>query len=535
MSSSTAGVWFGRWDELPATDVRHGVRRREVHGRDLMVTRNDVQPDMTPRGEGHRHPQEQILLVLDGTIALTVDGETREMSAGSFCVIPSGVVHGSRVVGSGPAVIVDIFTPLIDEYVVDGRWQRIEDEREERVVPESVGERYLVGLMSGTSTDGVDAALVKVAGFGMEQRVELLHCLTRAFDEEMRERIFGIYPPNLTLSEEISRLNFDLGEIYAQAAIDVAAEGGIELDHLDGIGSRGLTVFHGPPELGDGRRGHRLEIGEAAVIAERTGVTVVSDYGYRDQAAYGLGGTIGSYVDYLLFHNAELGTAIQNIGGIGNVTSITPGEDPYSIISYDTGPGNVFIDFAAERATGGQQRYDVDGKLARAGKVDHELVRELNEHPYIHKPPPKSTGREVFTTDMWQDIVAKATARGLSDEDIVATMTAYTAQSILLSFQKYVFPRGQLDRVVLRGGGAYNPVIKEMLGELFDPIPVLLHEEFGIPAHAREALDWAVQAGESLLGRPNNLPNVTGAARRIVFGKFTPGKFEWDHVPFVRS
>lgn len=400
---------------------------------------------------------------------------------------------------------------------------------------DSIGERHLVGLMSGTSTDGVDAALVKVVGSGMDQKVELVHYVTHVFDEQMRDRIFAVYPPNLTLAEDISRLNFDLGEIYAQAVIDVVAGAGMQLDQIDGVGSRGLTVFHGPPELGEGRRGHRLEIGEAAVIAERTGISVVSDYGYRDQAAYGLGGTIGSYVDYLLFHDPEVGTAIQNIGGIGNVTSVTPGEGPYTIISYDTGPGNVFIDYAAERATGGKQRYDVDGKLARAGKVDHDLVREFNEHSYIQKPPPKSTGREVFTTGMWEEILAKSLDRGLSDEDIVATMTAYTAESIRRSYELFVFPRGRHDRIVLRGGGAYNPVIKEMLDELFDPIPVLMHEEFGISADAREAVDWAIQAGESLLGRPNNLPNVTGAQRRIVFGKFTPGKFEWDAVPFIRS
>lgn len=393
--------------------------------------------------------------------------------------------------------------------------------------------RYLVGLMSGTSTDGVDAALVEVRGFGLQQQVRLIHWLTVEFDDAMRERIFAVYPPHRFTAEEISKLNFDLGEVYAEAVLRVVQEAGMRPEQIDGVGSRGLTVFHGPPEPGQ-PRGHRFEIGEAAIIAERTGIDVVSDYGYRDQAAGGLGGTVGSYVDYLLCHHADKGRAIQNIGGIGNVTSITPGEDMYSIISYDTGPGNVFIDWAAERATGGKQRYDKDGKIAAAGRIQAGLVEELLEHPYIHKAPPKSTGREVFTLDMWRTIERRAAELGLDDADLVATMTAYTARSIHLSYQLFVLPRGPLHEVVMRGGGAYNPVLFRMLQELMGPIPVLMHEEFGIPAACREAVDWAIQAGESMLGRPNNLPNVTRARRRIVFGKFTPGRFEWKGDVFPR-
>lgn len=386
--------------------------------------------------------------------------------------------------------------------------------------------RYIVGLMSGTSTDGVDAALVEIKGSGLEQKVRLVEAITVAFDDEMRKRIFKVYPPHTFTGEEISKLNFDLGEIYAQAVLEVVQKAGMMPSHIYAVGSRGLTVFHGPPEPGQ-PRGHRFEIGEAAIIAERTGITVVSDYGYRDQAAGGLGGVVGSYVDYLLFHHDSKTRAVHNIGGIANVSSLVAGHSIYDLISFDTGPGNVFIDFAAEKVTGGAAKFDRDGEIAAQGTVCQALVDELLQHPYISKSPPKSTGREVFSLTMFQRILARVQALQLSDADFLAAMTAYTAQSMVRNYELFLYPRGCLDEVILRGGGAYNKTLVRMLRELLAPIPVYLHEDFGYSSAFREAMDWAIVAGESMLGRPDNLPNVTRAKRRIVFGKFTPGQFEW--------
>jgi anhydro-N-acetylmuramic acid kinase len=405
----------------------------------------------------------------------------------------------------------------------------------ENIVSEAAesDEILVVGLMSGTSTDGVDAALVGIRGDWSDPQIELKHWLTEEYDTETRNRLLSMYPPNLIAIEDLSRLNVDLGEIYAAAVLRLLGEAGVEPSQVLGIGSRGVTIGHFPPPPGRSD-GHRIEIAEASVIAERTGISVCSDSGMRDMAAGGHGVLASTvYTDWLLFHDDEHNYAVQNIGGISNVAHVRAGVPVEEVMSFDTGPGNVFMDFAAFEASDGAQTYDRDGLLARQGTVSQTIVDELLEHPFFDIVPPKSTGRELFGVDMWNDIKKRGAELGLNKFDLVATVTAFTAQAIKKSYDSYVFPAGPVDTIVLDGGGAYNPVLVEMLSEQMAPRRVMLHDEQGVPAAVREAFAWAVVAARNFQGLPTGLPHVSGARRSVVFGKFSPGAFNWDGIPFA--
>jgi anhydro-N-acetylmuramic acid kinase len=374
---------------------------------------------------------------------------------------------------------------------------------------------------------------VAVGGQWPSPTIELLDWSTAVFPGELRAELMALYPPNRIRIEDLSRLNVTLGDFYADAILELLNKTGFTAAEVTAIGCRGLTVGHFP-SADRSRRGHRIEISEPAVIAERTGITVLSDYGARDQAAGGHG-VLGSTatVDYLLFHGSERSIAIQNIGGIGNVCYVKANGTLDDLMAFDTGPGNVFIDLAAMRATDGAQTYDRDGELASQGSVCQELVTELVDSAFFRRPPPKSTGREEFGLELWSHIQGRAVELRLSDPDLVATMTAYTARAIRTSYQNFLFPLGRVDQVVLTGGGAYNRVLVDLLSRELSPIPLSLHDEFGIPAAIREAVTWAVIAAASYRGEPTGRPQVSGASRSVVYGRFTPGGSHWGAAPFV--
>jgi anhydro-N-acetylmuramic acid kinase len=264
-----------------------------------------------------------------------------------------------------------------------------------------------------------------------------------------------------------------------------------------------------------------LQLGEAAVIAERLGVTTIADFRPRDVAAGGQGAPLSSWGDALLFGDDRLGRAVQNIGGIGNVTWVPPGGQWEAMLAFDTGPGNALIDRAVWRFSGGQQRYDQDGTLAAAGRTDDLLLAELLAHPYFLAQPPKSTGRELFGAQLVDPFIDRCLERGLKPADVVATLTAFTAHSIADQYRRFL--PGRPDEVVVGGGGSRNPVLMRLLGELLDPAQIRLHEEFGLPSLGREAVYFALMGYEALHGRPNTLPSCTGAAHPVVMGKLVPG------------
>jgi anhydro-N-acetylmuramic acid kinase len=270
--------------------------------------------------------------------------------------------------------------------------------------------------------------------------------------------------------------------------------------------------------------GYHLEIGEASVVAERTGCTVVSDFRTRDIAAGGEGAPLSPFSDWLLFRDPIKGRAIQNVGGIGNVTGLRPAAKRGEVIAFDTGPGNVVIDAVMRTGTRGRMAFDENGQVAARGVVDQTLLGELMGFSYFRTPPPKSTGRELFGDSFTRRLVARANDLGLSFEDTVATATALTAHSIADQYRRFLLPRFQIDEVVVGGGGCHNSTLMGFLRKTLDPVPVRVHEDFGINGDAREALYWGIMANETVHGRPSNMPSVTGARDYVVLGKVLAGR-----------
>ncbi len=382
----------------------------------------------------------------------------------------------------------------------------------------------VLGLMSGTSVDGVDAAIVEITGAPPHLSHRLRHFATISFTPEQRQAIFRLFSPETSRVDAICAMNFRLGEWFAAAALQAVAEAGLAPADIDLIGSHGQTIYH---QVGDdAETPSTLQIGEAAVIAERTGVTTVADFRVADVAAGGQGAPLVSYVDWLLLRHPQRHRAVQNIGGIGNVTFLPAENTPHHPISFDTGPGNMLIDAAVAHIIGGVQTYDKDGRLAEQGRVHEAWLAELLAHPYLQKAPPKTAGREQFGAEFAAMLWEQAQARGVDGPDLVATLTAFTAASIAEAYRRFlpVFP----DEVIVSGGGALNPTLMAMLRQRLAPARVLASDALGLPADAKEAIAFAVLAYETIHGRPGNLPPCTGARHPAILGKITPGRtFEY--------
>jgi anhydro-N-acetylmuramic acid kinase len=376
----------------------------------------------------------------------------------------------------------------------------------------------VIGLMSGTSVDGVDAAVVEIHGAPPDLSVEMLSFTFDPFDAEQRKAVFSLFDPATGTVDRICQFNFAIGVWFAEAALKATENAGLLPSDVALIGSHGQTIYHA---VGQDTTKSTLQIGEAAVIARRTGITTVADFRVADVAAGGQGAPLVSYVDWLLLRHPARCRAVQNIGGIANVTVLPPGDHAVEVVAFDTGPGNMLIDYAVSRSTGGDQSYDRDGRLAKRGTVDGSLLTKLMLHPFFHRAPPKTTGREQFGAALGANIWALAKGRGLPDKDIVATLTDFTATSIADAYRRHL-PK-MPDEVVLGGGGARNPALVAMIRQRLAPIPVTTHEVLGISSDAKEAMAFAILAYETVHNRPGNLPSCTGAQAPVVLGKITPG------------
>lgn len=378
----------------------------------------------------------------------------------------------------------------------------------------------VVGLMSGTSLDGIDAAIVDIDGTTVDDvAVRTAGFLSVPFSDAQRTAGHGAIVAGT--AEALCGLHADLGEWMADAVLRVCAESGVAIESVDAIGSHGQTVWHRPAT--GGRRGATLQLGDAATIAERTGRPVIHDFRTRDVAAGGQGAPLVPWVDQLLFALPDRARALQNLGGIGNVTRVPRRESPEPVFAFDTGPANSLIDAAVEIATDGRHRFDRDGRLAARGTVDQALLAELLRHPYFAAEPPKSTGREEFGRPFVERLVEAVHPEGDKDwMDLIATLTELTARTVADAYARWIIPQG-IDEVVLTGGGARNPTLAGRIRELLAPIPVTDGAVLGVDGDAKEAVAFAVLAWAHLNRIPANVPAATGAAGPRVLGSYTPG------------
>jgi anhydro-N-acetylmuramic acid kinase len=374
-----------------------------------------------------------------------------------------------------------------------------------------VNSGVVVGLMSGTSLDGISAAVARFRD-STDGRidVDLLAYTSRPYTPAQRSRLGAALGGGTPA--EYCRLNFDLGGWLADAAIEVMAEAGVARDDISAIASHGQTIWHEP--------GHSTwQTGEAAVIAERTGIAVVSDFRVRDVAAGGQGAPLVSVADAMLFASGSGWRGLQNLGGIGNVTVVPPHGEIEGVRAFDTGPGVVVID-GVTHALRPDLAYDVDGKLAEAGRPNMAIVKDLLSAPYFASPPPKSTGRELFNTDYFTKLIVRCRAEGASDEDIIATAVQLTAESIGDAYRRFIAE--PVSEVLVSGGGAKNPALFAAIAKAAAPIGVRHFDEVYFDGEAKEAVAFALLGYLHVSKRPGNVPTATGARGRRILGKLTP-------------
>lgn len=401
----------------------------------------------------------------------------------------------------------------------------------------------VLGLMSGTSVDGIDAAVVRLEETPPSLKWDVLVHSHRSFDSELRSEIFTCFRPETSSVDRLCRLNFALGRAFGAAALGAVHDAGLSIAQVDLIGSHGQTLWHEPQRTG---MGSTLQLGEPAIIAEMTGVPVVSNFRARDMAAGGQGAPLIPLTDWLLLSHPTKIRAAQNIGGIANVTFLPPfgksiepprqpktqrkdkgfpgelrgpGDSNSGVIAFDTGPGNMLIDEAARLATDGAWNYDHDGVLAAQGHVDESLLANWMAEPFFQLHPPRTTGRELFGIQRAAEYWSQASQRGLKPNDIVATLTALTAHTIEHAYRTFLptLP----DEVIVSGGGARNPTLMTMLAKRLSPAHITSSEQYGLGVEAKEAVAFAVLAYETWHRRPGNIAAATGASSAVVLGSIT--------------
>ena len=384
-------------------------------------------------------------------------------------------------------------------------------------------ERIVVGLMSGTSMDGIDTALVRITGNGLDTKVELLDFITYPYSNRLRFELEEISDGSVG---KLSDLDFAVGEAFSDAAISIVERAGLRPDEIDLVGSHGQTVFHNPPS-NNSEFSSTLQIGQSDIIAERTGITTVSDFRPRDIASNGEGAPLVPYVDYIMFKNPDKVVIAQNIGGIANCTIVTP--DISDVMAFDSGPGNIMLDGIMKIHSAGKHKYDNNGENAKKGKVDYKLLYNLLNKGYFKESPPKTTGREMFGKNETEKLYKLVENNSIDLQDLLATLVQFTVDTIYNAYEDYIFSKWKIDEVILSGGGAFNPIMVEKLAQKVKPIELSLSDKYNIPADSKEAVSFSVLANETIFGNYTNLPNVTGARSGSPLGKISIGKNNLDN------
>ncbi|MBN1817037.1 MAG: anhydro-N-acetylmuramic acid kinase [Sedimentisphaerales bacterium] len=378
----------------------------------------------------------------------------------------------------------------------------------------------VAGLMSGTSADGVDVAVVDIDS----RSVEVQEFKTYRYPRALRKRVLTLCESPASDPAEICHVNAVLGEVFAEAILRLCREKKLSLSSIELIGSHGHTLYHQPT----GKRykgkglGSTLQIGEPSIIAERTGICTVADFRPRDMAAGGQGAPLVPYADHFLFSHPKRHRIIQNIGGIANLTWLTAGGSLDDVIAFDTGPGNMVIDAVVSRATKGKMQFDRNGKMAARGRIHEGLLKELLRDSYFRRRPPKSTGRERYGKTYVSLFLSRASKLKLAADDMAATATQLTAQTITEAYQRFL-PRLP-EEVILCGGGARNATLVKMLQKRLPAIRITTTSEYGIKLDTKEAVSFAILAYATIRGLCNNVPSATGAAQPVILGKIVPGR-----------
>ena len=378
-----------------------------------------------------------------------------------------------------------------------------------------------VGLMSGTSLDGIDAVLVEICGtteddFSWKQ----VAFTSRPYDKEYRSQLYRAIEQGTP--ELLCQLNTSLGEQFGSAVCELCGSVGVEPSELRAVGSHGQTFWHIPPS--DVYRGSTLQLGDPATLAECTGATVISDFRSRDMAVGGQGAPLVSWPDLLMFTSADRYRALQNLGGMANVTWLPRKGSEENLVAFDTGPGVSLINEATRRATNFKEDFDRDGTLASQGSVNEHILSYLMDDPFLKIPPPKSTGRERFGSHLIDRIIERfePERNGVSWQDLIATLTVFTARTISQAYRSWVIPKG-LDEIFLLGGGVHNSSLFKAIKEELQVVSVRHGSELGIDPDAREALAFAVLAWGYLNGLETNIPFATGGSGGRILGSMTPG------------
>ncbi|MDE0423625.1 MAG: anhydro-N-acetylmuramic acid kinase [Candidatus Poribacteria bacterium] len=383
-----------------------------------------------------------------------------------------------------------------------------------------IDKKYIIGLMSGTSVDGIDAAIVEISGHGLETTVNLIAFETFPFPVGVPQRILALCHPDTGRVDDICEMNFYIGHLFAEAAKHILQKSGMSANDIALIGSHGQTIHHLPRDPNASHYPSTLQIGEPAVIAHETGIPTIADFRVADMAAGGQGAPLVSYPDYLLFRDSVKTVGLLNIGGIANLTVLPADCSADGVSASDTGPGNMCIDAVVREMTEGRERYDTSGMRAAQGTPYQWLVNEWLKHPFFQLQPPKTTGRELFGNTFAMECLEACRSHRLADNDTIATLTELTVRTITNYIQQFVVEQHPIDVLYVSGGGVHNRTIMRRLRELLAGTAVEPVDNSGISSDAKEAIAFAILANETLHGQVGNLPSATGASVRKILGKF---------------
>lgn len=381
--------------------------------------------------------------------------------------------------------------------------------------------RKIIGLMSGTSCDGIDLALVDIISTG--NHFEFIHGYHKPYNKIQKKTILDCVDPQHSNIENISQINFYLAQIWSAAIKEMLNKLNISKDEIDLIGSHGQTIYHQPllNDFGGKKISSTLQLGDPAVLAQLTGITTVGDFRVADVAVGGQGAPLVPYFDWLFFKRLKKNVLALNIGGISNITFIPEDGDLTKVIAFDCGPGNMLIDQLMQRLY--EKPFDKNGRIAKIGNFSERIFNHLLKiDDFIKKVPPRSTGREHYGKEFVLKILRKSLRSRIQEPEIIHTVSKYTAYVIYDSYNKFIFPKYKADLLVVGGGGSRNPFIMQSLQEYFQGVKVTNTSEFNLDEDYKEAICFAVLANELIEGRPTNLPQVTGAERQVLLGKICP-------------